>query len=159
MPESAHIKTITDLAKAAGVTRATVYVWMKRADFPKKGRYGWSRRAFREYSKKALARAKASQTGEHSDLKRVKLQRQIDKIDRDIRDADFDHERKAGLHIPTDEYHAELDEIVAIVRGGLEQWVQWVDAEHRDPDISKRARSIRDKALTTLSDKCGRAGK
>ena len=151
-------KTKTEMAAGCTVSRSALYRWMLDPDFPAKGRYGWSIVAIKKYARAALQHAADTQTGPDCDLKRAKLERQIKLLDAQIRRADFDHDREAKKYMSLDEHYAELDEHVAIVKGGLEQWCQWVDAELRDAAISERARGIRDRTLTWLEEKCKEGG-
>lgn len=158
MSTEKHITSKADLSQAMQCARSTVDKWLGDPAFPRKTARGWPRREVLAYSKQAKAKAKEHQTGDNADLKRVRLQRQIDLIDRQIRRADWEHERERGNHMPLDEHHAELDESAAIVLAGLELWVQWCAAEFRDARIYTKAKETRDRVRQNLSDRFKEAG-
>ena len=153
-----HYQTKTAMAAACGISRTCMYRWLGDPAFPRKTAHGWPRRAVLAFAKKAKVKAAKRQTGENADLKRLKIQRQVDLIDRQIRRADFEHERERGKVIPLDEYHAELDQLANIVKAGLEQWVQWVAAELQNADAYVKAKEIRDRVRTRLSELCEQSG-
>ena len=73
-----YYTTKTEIAAACNVNRGTVYRWMTRGDFPTQTPKGWPANAVDSFAKSALEKAAQCQTGNDADLKRRKLELQIE---------------------------------------------------------------------------------
>jgi predicted DNA-binding transcriptional regulator AlpA len=146
-----YIKTKVEFADVAQVSRPTVYQWELRPDFPKKVKgKGWDRREVQEYAKQRLEEAKERQQGAHSDLKAVKIQKQIDRLDRDIQKADLDIAKKRGELISVEEHNQELADLSAIFCSVYDQDVDDVANLLKDARLLKRFKERRHSVRTRL---------
>lgn len=144
--------TKASLAEAAGVSANTITRWSRRPDFPSRGAGGWDRAGFLRYAQIRLEKAASVQTGVNSDLKATKLRRQIDLIAVQIRKAKHDLAESSRNAIPLAEHNATILEIAGIVKEGLNNWVQRVEARG-DAKLAGWARETTDAALNAISDK------
>jgi hypothetical protein len=122
--------TQQELADRAGVSLPTVRKWMVKSTFPKRGANGWDALKFDEFAKVALQQAVAQQTGHDSDLKRTKLQKQIELLDVQISAA-----KRADLidqeqYMILDEHTAELVELSQHFKQSILQWPGSMAAKH-----------------------------
>ena len=122
-----YLKDMTEIAAITETSRQTVKKWLSRADAPKRERAGWRTDAILPYCREMKARALAAQTGRNCDLKRVKLEKEIDLLTERISteqiataSAKLDYAKKNGELIPRDEHNEQLLKLAGIVKTTLE---------------------------------------
>lgn len=156
MPKDNQLKTKADLADAANVNRSTVASWARRPDFPKPNRAGvWDAVDWAKYSKVRQEDAAKKQTGKDSDLKRIKLQKQIRILEIDILKAERDdeihkieHEAKRGLWYNVD----QVKEFAALVASAFDDGVAAVELATRDAGAVKSVSQAFDRIRTRLAE-------
>lgn len=95
---------------------------------------------------KAIRDYKAGDLKFDGSLKDEKLRREIKLLDIEI-----DRELKKLIGI--DEHVSDIRTLAAEIKAGLEQWLQWVAAELKDPKAYERAIAVNDRLLLMLSEK------
>ena len=133
-----------DAAEALGISLSAFRNWKASADFTiKRTSKGWPMAALFDYQVKRKARDKRNISGEHADLKRRKLQVEIeileskrDEIRRDL--------------IPMQEHVDTLRRHAGIVAGGLDEFLAFTTATFHDARMTAEAERIRDKVRAKL---------
>jgi hypothetical protein len=132
----------------------TVTGWMKRPDFPKfvKG-CGWPVDAVDLAVLKIRASQAGTITGANADLRRVKLQREIDRLEQDIRLRTLEANEKDGLLISKEEALSSARELVMMFRDVFAQWLAAVKVMTGNAQLVAEAERLRDKALRLMQEK------
>lgn len=144
-----YVKTQSELADALDVSYKNLKAhWLGKSGWPEKERKGWPVDKCLEFMRayKTATPGVGGRAGPDGDLKRTKLQREIEMLDVKIAIL-------KGDYIPLDEHNAEIDECVTFFITGLEQWVQKVGSERRDAELLEWAQEIQDRTRAVLEAK------
>lgn len=141
MSSSGYFKSQADAAAHYGVAERTMGVILREAGV-KRCKAGISKARTAE----AWKLHQQSKLRGDGSLRDEKLKREIDKLDIEI--GKLRDELK-----PMSEWVAEVQELAGIVKVGMEQWVQWVAAEIKDPRLYEKAQDIRDTVLARLAER------
>lgn len=131
------ITSLTDFASVAGVSRGTVYKWRNRDDFPPKPKSGWNAGSVREYAKQRLAHAAKCQEGQNSDLKAIRLQRQIERLEvqnaidgERLKREKLETDKEQGLLVERAEVDADIAQAGKALRHCIDAFRQHTIAKH-----------------------------
>jgi len=154
------LQSVNAIADACGVTWNTAKAWSQRGDFPVPDKDGWNRKDILQYARNALEEAAKAQAGVNADLKRVKLQREILRLDELVKldaerrkQAELETARIEGRMIPDSEVREMLAELCDCFKGGLQSFVQLVGVELGDPKAVHTATVIRNRILREVQAK------
>lgn len=143
-----YVRTWQALALELGVSPNTITSWKRDySDYPKETARGHDVVEWQRWRKR-----KAEERLGSKDLREQKLQREIRLLDIDI------DERLNKLK-PVDEWISELREVAAVHRNGLDQWLQWVAAEFRNPAIYTKAKATVGRLCDWMVEQCAEHGK
>lgn len=112
--------------------------------FPAKTRKGWPVAACSEFIQARKTEKAAQIKGPHADVRRNKLE-----IECEILQAKLQQLR--GELMPLAEHHAEIQTITTLFLSGIEEWVQWLAVEFRDPAVLKKGKDIRERLKAWLT--------
>jgi hypothetical protein len=146
MPD-ALLKTKKALAERAGVSLPTLAKWAAKPGFPKRGKQGWSAPAFDRFAAAALTDAAKRQTGTDADLKRTKLQKQVEILEIQIKSALRVDLHEAKQYVELDDARADLVALAAFARQSILAWPNSVAAMCPNIDV---------KLYTLLQEQSGR---
>jgi hypothetical protein len=148
-----YAKTDKEAAELIGIDPATFWNWKGSADFNvKKTVAGWPMAALYDYQAKRKTRDKRNTTGEQGDLKRRKLEVEID-----ILVAKRDEIR--GELLPLQEHVEDMQWLASIVTSALDEFVQFTTAGFRDAKATAEAERIRDKVRARIKGEIDNAKK
>lgn len=135
MKSPRYLQTIDDVAaqfpredSGFGVDRAHAIRQLKKWGI-EKGRHGWDMAEIMNASRQNR-RGKLAGDGSLKDEKTL----------REIKLLDIEIDERMGKLKPQDEWTAEIRELVALNRAGLDQWLAWIAAELRNPVAYKKAK-------------------
>lgn len=141
MKRSSHFDSQAEAAATYGMSERHMGTILRSANV-NRGDKGISKAAVA----KAVQAYKASTIKGDGSLRDEKTKREIEKLDIEIG-------KMRDQLKPMDEWVLEVQELVSIVKVGLEQWVQRIAAENKSPDIYTWAQDCRDDVLRRLSEK------
>jgi hypothetical protein len=129
-----HVKNLTQLADALSMSRQAIYKdWKDKDGFPEKGSQGWCVDDVAEFMRH-YKREKETVSGAHQDLKRLKLQREIDMLDVKIA-------ALKGELIDKQELRDEVTTICGVMSDGIDQLVQKAKLT-RKPELVEIAEKV-----------------
>lgn len=76
-----------------------------------------------------------------------------EKLRREIKLLDIEIDRELKKLISIDDHVADIRTLAAEVKAGLDQWLQWVAAELKEPKAYTRAIAINDRLLSLLAER------
>lgn len=151
------ITSKTAFALRCRVNYNSVSKWSLRDDFPDLKR-GVTLAVASEYAKVRLAEAKKAQTGKDSDLKRLKLEKQIALLDYEIKTAArndelnrIEYESKRGLWYSID----DLKQFAAMVASAFDEGINAVELATRDAKAVSSVRESFDRIRDNLAKQLG----
>lgn len=131
----------------------TVKAWLKRPDFPRfvKGK-GWPAADVDA----AVLRIREAQAGTvrgaNADLKREKLQKEIERLVEDVRLRKCEADREAGLMMPVEEVKATLQEMAGWMKDTLAQFISGVRVLTGDARLVAEAERLRDRCYARMKE-------
>lgn len=138
-----YATTVQKLADACGMTREHLTRrYMGIDGFPRKTKSGWNVALVKEFIKDDKKRHVVGD----GTLRDEKLKREIVKLDIEIG-------RLREQLKPVEEWLSEVQELTAIIKVGLEQFVQRVAAEKMDPYLYGWAQNCRDDVLNRIAER------
>ncbi len=136
----------------------TVAGWMKRPDFPRYVKaHGYPVDAVDQAVLKIRASQAGSISGANADLRRVKLQREIDRLEQDIRLRTQEADEQAGLLIGKAEALSSARELVEMFKDVFAQWLAAVRVMTGDARLVAEGERLRDRSLRLMQEKLGGA--
>jgi len=148
-----YAKTDEAVADALGISVSAFRSWKASTDFTiRRTTKGWPLAALYDYQAERKKRDKRNVSGEHADLKRRKLEVEID-----ILEAKRDELRRDL--IPLREHVETMQWLSAIVTGALDEFCQYTTATYHDAKMTGEAERIRDKVRKRLHDEVKHAAK
>jgi CRISPR/Cas system-associated endonuclease Cas1 len=147
------ITSVNAFALSTKSDRSAVTKWSKRNDFPDLKK-GVDLAAAMEYAKLRKEEAAKLQTGKDSDLKRLKLEKQIALLDYEIKTAArndelnrIEYEAKRGLWYSVD----DLKQFAAMVAGSFDEGINAVELATRDAKAVSSVRESFDRIRANLA--------
>ena len=144
-------RTQTTLAAICETSRQSIAVWQQRDDWPGDGA---NVAKLKRYAAERKKSAVASITGENADLKRRKLERQIELLTHqatrseiEATKADFEYRRDRGAFIEERVHMQHLIGVVEVCKAFMAQTIQNVAAKRRDAELLAELKQARDRAL------------
>ncbi len=129
-----YVKNITQLADALEMSRQAIYKdWKDKEGFPEKGGMGWCVDDVAEFMR-YYKREKEVIQGEHQDLKKIKLQREIDMLDVKIA-------ALKGELVDKQVLRDEVSTICGVMSDGLDQLIQKAKLT-RKPELVEIAENV-----------------
>jgi hypothetical protein len=149
-------RTRTELASLCGVSRPTLSLWRARGDWPGDDS---PEHVLKTYAAKALERSKASQRGENADLKRAKLERQIELLKSQAKRAEADAgsaalrlKRERGAVVDVEHYRTTLCGVVGLSLSLWQNAIETISAKRKDAQLMEDLRSAMDRARQQVVD-------
>jgi len=153
------IKSKTELAGVCGVHRSTLYQWLNDPAFPARTATGWPKAAVLAYSKRKLAEAAKHQTGENSDLKRMKLQKQCALLDVELKRAELARESEAlelsiqqALTVERSVMIQHVTALCQIIQDAFAQAVALTKVQTGDARMVKIMENVRNETLKRIKN-------
>jgi hypothetical protein len=127
---------------------------MKRPDFPKfvKG-CGYAVDAVDAVVLKIRQAQAGTITGPNADLRRVKIQREIERIEQDVRLRKLDGDERDRLLIPREDAIRSARELCVMMTDTLAQWLAAVRVLTGDAQLVAEAERLRDRCLLLMQEK------
>ena len=149
-----HYRSENEMALSLGVHRNTVARMVSRPDFPQKmGKKGWLKTDVNKFFITLKQKLADQQAGPNAELKRTKLQREIDKLEREIKQRDLEIASEEGKRIPVEEHQASLREAGQIFKDVLGLWISAVRVLTADAKLVTEAERLRDQAWARIQER------
>jgi hypothetical protein len=149
-------RTQTRLAAICGVARSTVTTWQGRPDWVGDGA---TESVLKRYAARRLVEARKAQTGPHSDLKKLKLEKQVrllqaqaDRAESEAARAKLQLDRERNELVPMQEHRVSLIGVVELCKKLLEQTILNISAKRKDAALLAELEAARDSAMITVRD-------
>jgi len=84
----------------------------------------------------------------------VLLQSKREKIDLECQKLKVELDKLRGELLERQQHNDEVAEIFGVVKQGLDEFVQWVTVQYRKPDITQKAKDLRERLRVWLMKKC-----
>lgn len=132
----------------------TVKAWLKRPDFPRfvKGK-GWPAADVDAAVLRIREAQAGTARGANADLKREKLQKEIERLVEDVRLRKCEADREAGLLISREDALRDARELVTMFTDVFAQWIGAVKVVTGNAALVVEAERLRDKALALMREK------
>jgi hypothetical protein len=138
------------MATMAGVSRTTLYKWQRRADWPANP----DEATLKSFAAARLAAAAKAQRGQHADLKRAKLEKQVALLTQQARRARIDADAarmkldvELGKLMPEAEVKTAVIEMQNLCLGIIERWAATITAKRKDKELLSEMQTARDAVL------------
>ena len=124
---SQHFTAKTEMARTYDVNAKTIYEWMGKPGFPKKGAHGWSRvevTKWVESHRKSVAE-RAAGAGDKAELTMLqcdKLRVLIQKEEENLKQAQIETAKQQGKLHAVSTCEAEWDRAGSVLRGAVDSW-------------------------------------
>jgi hypothetical protein len=158
-----HLENKNQIATACGCDPATAKKWTADPAFPRRTKSGWPTVAVLEYGARAMSAHAKQITGENADLKRLKIAKQVEKLNQDIRRATVEADNailesaKAKKEvILISEHNEQLLKLAGVVKRTLEHLPKDIAAICSDSSVFKALETTVFNLLTMLSTECER---
>ena len=129
-----YVKNLTQLADCLDMSRQAIYKdWKDKEGFPEKSEMGWCVDDVAEFMR-YYKREKEVVRGEHQDLKKMKIQREIDMLDVKIA-------ALKGELVDKQELRDEVTTVCSVMSDGLDQLTQKAKLT-RQPELVEIAEAV-----------------
>jgi len=132
---SAHFTAKTEMARTYGVNPKTIYEWMGKPTFPKKGQHGWHKEKVNEWVNQHRieveeAAAGAGDKAEETQLKCERLRVVIERERENLEQAKIETKRQQGKLHSVSECDADRHRAASTLRARVDSWQQHQIAKH-----------------------------
>jgi hypothetical protein len=118
--------------------------------FPRQRSGAWDKTSCLRYAVAAKRRAMKSQSSPYADLRRTKLEKEIQLLTSRIKAADHELSQAQGTTISQSACTAFCLTLTGLLCSGLEVFCSWVTCEFRDASLTSKAQEVRDRTKLFL---------
>jgi hypothetical protein len=149
-----YFPSVREISDALRVHRDTITKHMARPGWPAKvpGK-GWERAAIDAYFIEYKRQAAAHMAGPNTDLKRQKLEKEIERMELDIKLRQIEVDTAQGNLVPVADMLAEVRGITDIFQDALKAWIGQVKVLSADAKLVAEAERLRDRAYELVTER------